>query len=199
MAQLRPKIVKLAKIIGGASGMLVKIDENAPEYQDKEVKFTVKKLVKLMAQRFYFSVLHGKSEDVKPVFERFIDKDTKTGYVRLTYSKSRVTCVYSDKGYIDYTIKDTMLSLLKDFNLNVDVLDVTPEDFQKWFLEELKPLVDQEEGVTLVSEESVVQSPYDNSDDENYTIQLTLDVDLPNLEVEKEPEGEEQDGEETVE
>ena len=32
MAQLRPKIVKLAKIIGGASGMLVKIDENAPEY-----------------------------------------------------------------------------------------------------------------------------------------------------------------------
>ena len=32
MAQLRPKIVKLAKIIGGASGMLVKIDEKAPEY-----------------------------------------------------------------------------------------------------------------------------------------------------------------------
>lgn len=32
MAQLRPKIVKLAKIIGGASVMLVKIDENAPEY-----------------------------------------------------------------------------------------------------------------------------------------------------------------------
>ena len=32
MAQLRPKIVRLAKIIGGASGMLVKIDENAPEY-----------------------------------------------------------------------------------------------------------------------------------------------------------------------
>lgn len=32
MAQLRPKIVKLAKIIGGASGMLVKIDKNAPEY-----------------------------------------------------------------------------------------------------------------------------------------------------------------------
>ena len=170
------------------------------EYQDKEVKFTVKKLVKLMAQRFYFSVLHGKSEDVKPVFERFIDKDTKTGYVRLTYSKNRVTCVYSDKGYIDYTIKETMLGLLGDFNLETSVLDLTPEDFQKWFLEELKSLVDQEEGVTLVAEESVVQSPYDNSDEENYTIQLTLDVDLPNLEVEKEPEeGEQQDGEETVE
>lgn len=170
------------------------------EYQDKEVKFTTKKLVKLMAQRFYFSVLHSKSEDVKPVFERFIDKDTKTGYVRLTYSKTRVTCVYSDKGYIDYTIKDTMLGLLGDFNLETSVLDLTPEDFQKWFLEELKPLVDQEEGVTLVSEESVVQNPYDNSDDENYTVQLTLDVDLPNLEVEKEPEGEEeQDGNKTVE
>ena len=170
------------------------------EYQDKEVKFTTEKLVRLMAQRFYFSVLHGKSEDAKPVFERFIDKDTKTGYVRLTYSKNRVTCVYSDKGYIDYTIKDTMLGLLGDFNLETSVLDLTPEDFQKWFLEELKSLVDQEEGVTLVAEESVVQSPYDNSDDENYTIQLTLDVDLSNLEVEKEPEeGERQDGEETVE
>ena len=32
MAQLRPKIVKLAKVIGGASGIIVKIDENAPEY-----------------------------------------------------------------------------------------------------------------------------------------------------------------------
>ena len=32
MAQLRPKIVKLAKVIGGVSGMVVKIDENAPEY-----------------------------------------------------------------------------------------------------------------------------------------------------------------------
>ena len=32
MAQLRPKIVRLAKVIGGASGMVVKIDENAPEY-----------------------------------------------------------------------------------------------------------------------------------------------------------------------
>jgi len=32
MAELRPKIVKLAKIIGGPSGVVVKIDENAPEY-----------------------------------------------------------------------------------------------------------------------------------------------------------------------
>ena len=32
MAHLRPKIVKLAKIIGGVSGMTVKIDENTPEY-----------------------------------------------------------------------------------------------------------------------------------------------------------------------
>lgn len=170
------------------------------EYEGKEVEFPTKKLVQLMAQRFYFNVLHGKNENVKPTFERFIDKDTKTGYVRLTYSKDRVDSDYAVNGYVDCYIKNTMLYLLKDLNLNVDVLDVTPEDFQKWFLEELKSLVDQEKGVTLVSEESVVQSPYDNSDDENYTIQLTLDVDLPNLEVEKEPEGEEeQDGKETVE
>ena len=32
MAKLRPKIVKLAKVIGGISGAVVKIDENAPEY-----------------------------------------------------------------------------------------------------------------------------------------------------------------------
>ena len=31
MAKLRPKIVKLAKIIGGISGVVNKIDENAPE------------------------------------------------------------------------------------------------------------------------------------------------------------------------
>ncbi len=32
MAELRPKIVKLAKTIGGLTGMVNKIDENAPEY-----------------------------------------------------------------------------------------------------------------------------------------------------------------------
>lgn len=32
MAKLRPKIVKLCKVIGGLTGMINKIDENAPEY-----------------------------------------------------------------------------------------------------------------------------------------------------------------------
>ena len=32
MAELRPKIVKLAKVIGGLTGVVNKIDENAPEY-----------------------------------------------------------------------------------------------------------------------------------------------------------------------
>ena len=32
MAELRPKIVKLCKIIGGPTGMVIKIDENSPEY-----------------------------------------------------------------------------------------------------------------------------------------------------------------------
>ena len=170
------------------------------EYQDQEVKFHTKRLVQLMAQCFYFNVLHSDKENVKPTFERFIDKDTKTGYVRLTFSSCRVDSDYAVNGYVDCYIKNTMLNLLHTFNLNVDVLDVTPDDFQKWFLGELKSLVDQEEGVTLVAEESVVQSPYDSNDKENYTVQLTLDVDLPNLEVEKEPEeGEEQDGVKTVE
>ncbi|MEG1558133.1 MAG: pyridine nucleotide-disulfide oxidoreductase, partial [Oscillospiraceae bacterium] len=30
--ELRPKIVKLAKMVGGLTGMINKIDENAPEY-----------------------------------------------------------------------------------------------------------------------------------------------------------------------
>lgn len=32
MAALRPKIVKLCKVIGGLTGVMNKIDENAPEY-----------------------------------------------------------------------------------------------------------------------------------------------------------------------
>lgn len=32
MAQLRPKIVKLCKVVGGLTGVINKIDENAPEY-----------------------------------------------------------------------------------------------------------------------------------------------------------------------
>jgi hypothetical protein len=31
MAELRPKIVKLCKVVGGLSGAMNKIDENAPE------------------------------------------------------------------------------------------------------------------------------------------------------------------------
>ena len=32
MAELRKKIVKLCKMVGGLTGMMNKIDENAPEY-----------------------------------------------------------------------------------------------------------------------------------------------------------------------
>ena len=32
MAELRPKIVKLCKVVGGLAGTMNKIDENAPEY-----------------------------------------------------------------------------------------------------------------------------------------------------------------------
>ena len=32
MAELRPKIVKLCHVIGGMTGVVNKIDENAPEY-----------------------------------------------------------------------------------------------------------------------------------------------------------------------
>lgn len=154
------------------------------EYQGKEAVLPTKAFVKTMAFNFYLNAMLT-DQDVNPSFERFIDKDTKTGYVRLTYSKVSVVNGRSFKDFMKFEMNNNF------GHLTADILDVTPEDFQKWFLEELKSLVDQEEGVTLVAEESVVQSPYDSSDEENYTIQLTLDVDLPNLEVEKEPEGEE--------
>ena len=32
MAQLRPKIVRLCHVVGGLTGVVNKIDENAPEY-----------------------------------------------------------------------------------------------------------------------------------------------------------------------
>ena len=32
MAELRPKIVKLCQVVGGLTGVVNKIDENAPEY-----------------------------------------------------------------------------------------------------------------------------------------------------------------------
>lgn len=164
------------------------------EYQGKKAVLPTEALVKAMAFRFYLKAMHTKKY-VQPEFERYIDKDTKTGYVRLTYSKGTVVSNnMSFKDFMKYDMNDN------SNYIDADVIDATPEDFQKWFLEELKSLVDQEKGVTLVSEESIVQSPYDNSDEENYTIQLTLDVDLPHLEVEKEPEGaEEQDGNKTVE
>jgi hypothetical protein len=163
------------------------------EYQGKKVVLPTKALVKAMAFNFYLKAMLT-NRYVEPNFERFIYKNTKTGYVRLTYSKgSAVKSGASLKDFMKYEMNGNSDCI------TADVIDLLQRTFQKWFLEELKSLVDQEEGVTLVAEESVVQSPYDNSDDENYTIQLTLDVDLPNLEVEKEPEGEEQDGEETVE
>ena len=37
---LRPKIVKLARMIGGLPGMMNKIDENAPEYYALECVVT---------------------------------------------------------------------------------------------------------------------------------------------------------------
>lgn len=40
MGELRPKIVKLAKIVGGISGIVNKIDENAPEYYSLEAILT---------------------------------------------------------------------------------------------------------------------------------------------------------------
>lgn len=49
---LRPKIVKLAKVIGGVPGKLTKIDENAPEYYCLECVVTDEQADVAIAARF---------------------------------------------------------------------------------------------------------------------------------------------------
>ena len=59
MAELRPKIVKLCHIVGGLTGVVNKIDENAPEYYslaiivtDEEVDESFNKIVAAVEKKF---------------------------------------------------------------------------------------------------------------------------------------------------
>ena len=80
MAQLRPKIVKLAKVIGGISGVVNKIDENAPEYyslvdivSDEEADIAIAAGLRKERTAAYLAGKVGKTvEEIKPLLDNLV-------------------------------------------------------------------------------------------------------------------------------
>ncbi len=98
MAQLRPKIVKLAKVIGGASGLMNKIDENAPEYyslvnivSDDEADIAIAAGLRKERTAGYLAEKVGKSvEEIQGA----LDKLVYYGIFRRTYSEELGEDIY---------------------------------------------------------------------------------------------------------
>ena len=80
MAQLRPKIVKLAKIIGGVTGITTKIDENAPEYycmagilSDDEADIAIAAGLRKERTAGYLAKKVGKTvEEITPLLDNLV-------------------------------------------------------------------------------------------------------------------------------
>ena len=80
MAQLRPKIVKLAKIIGGVTGITTKIDENAPEYYcmagiltDEEADVAIAAGLRRERTAAYLAKKVGKTvQEVQPLLDNLV-------------------------------------------------------------------------------------------------------------------------------
>ena len=80
MAQLRPKIVKLAKIIGGVTGITTKIDENAPEYYcmagiltDEEADVAIAAGLRKERTAAYLARKVGKTvQEVQPLLDNLV-------------------------------------------------------------------------------------------------------------------------------
>lgn len=98
MAELRPKIVKLAKVIGGMSGMMNKIDENAPEYYvfehtvtDDEADVAIAAgLRKLRTVGYLAKKVNKPVEEVK----KLADHLAWTGVFRVNYDEDLKEDVY---------------------------------------------------------------------------------------------------------
>ena len=80
MAELRPKIVKLAKIIGGITGITTKIDENAPEYYcmagiltDEEADVAIAAGLRTERTAGYLAKKTKKTlEELKPILDNLV-------------------------------------------------------------------------------------------------------------------------------
>lgn len=98
MAQLRPKIVKLAKVIGGASGLMNKIDENAPEYysmanlvSDDEADIAIAAGLRKERTAAYLAAKVGKTvEEIQPLLDNLV----YYGIFRRTYSEELGEDIY---------------------------------------------------------------------------------------------------------
>ncbi len=91
MTKLRPKIVKLAKVIGGISGAVVKIDENAPEYysmanivSDDEADIAIAAGLRKERTAAYLAKKVGKTvAEIQPSLDNLVEY----GIFRRTYSE----------------------------------------------------------------------------------------------------------------
>ena len=98
MAQLRPKIVKLAKIIGGVTGITTKIDENAPEYycmagilSDDEADIAIAAGLRKERTAGYLAKKVGKTvEEIAPLLDNLAT--TASSAARWTRRSAR-TCI----------------------------------------------------------------------------------------------------------
>ena len=98
MAALRPKIVRLAKIIGGISGVVNKIDENAPEYysmanivSDDEADIAIAAGLRKERTAGYLAKKVGKTVDeIMPLLDNLV----YYGVFRRTYSEEAGQDVY---------------------------------------------------------------------------------------------------------
>ena len=98
MAHLRPKIVKLAKVIGGISGVVNKIDENAPEYycmadivSDDEADLAIAAGLRKERTAGYLAEKVGKTvEEIMPSLDNLV----WYGVFRRTFSKEAGEDVY---------------------------------------------------------------------------------------------------------
>ena len=91
MSKLRPKIVQLAKMVGGISGVVNKIDENAPEYYsladiltDEEADVAIAAGLRKNRTVEYLARKTGKSIEET---QRIADRLAWIGVFRRTYEK----------------------------------------------------------------------------------------------------------------
>ena len=98
MAHLRPKIVKLCHVIGGISGVVNKIDENAPEYyaladivSDEEADIAIAAGLRKARTAGYLAKKVGKTvEEIMPSLDNLV----YYGVFRRTYSEADGQDVY---------------------------------------------------------------------------------------------------------
>ena len=123
MAKLRPKIVKLAKIIGGISGVVNKIDENAPEYysmanivSDDEADIAIAAGLRKERTAGYLAKKVGKTVDeIMPLLDNLV----YYGVFRRTYS--------AEAGQDVYFMQIFAPGILEMMVNNKELMDAHPE------------------------------------------------------------------------